>query len=138
MSDRVLHVVKDGPPPPCPECNVAVEGYSVEAEEFWTLKPEYRGIVGLPVGPEYGERHVARNFITLIPCQHQVDSLMITAPSKPPDPLSVIQLDSLYEATSRCTRCDTYIGIVENVEMTLAELVSAAKQHLKSCSVGEQ
>lgn len=137
MSDQVLRVTK-GDIPLCPECGEVVESYSVAAEEFWTLKPKFQGTVGLPVGPEFGDRHIARTSITLEPCKHEVGSLEISTPPKPPDPLTLIKLDDLYEATSRCERCGTYIGIVEEVDMSLAELVSAAREHLETCDPVEE
>lgn len=82
----VLRYREGDPEPPCPVCALPVSGMNSETETVWTLKPEYQGMVGLPVGPEFGEQHAVGVTLRVQPCGHQIDRYEVTAkePASPP------------------------------------------------------
>lgn len=84
-TERVLRWTEGGPAATCPTCSKPVDGYDAETETAWELKPEYAGMVGLPVGPEYGRQVPVRTHIHLQPCGHEVERVeTTTAPPKTP------------------------------------------------------
>lgn len=74
--ERVLRVVEGGAAlPSCPTCGEPVSGYEAATRTEWALKDAFRGVVGLPVGPEFGRAVPGRTHLRVEPCGHGVDRI---------------------------------------------------------------
>lgn len=58
-------------PDVCPECRQPVTSWSVDLDFVWVLQDEYKGMVGLPVGPQFGRQIPVSRTVTYDPCRHQ-------------------------------------------------------------------
>lgn len=54
----------------CPECGATATSLSVDYDFVWVLRDEYKGMVGLPAGLEFGRQIPVSKTVTYGPCQH--------------------------------------------------------------------
>lgn len=131
---RVLRCIEGGPSPLCPVCGAEVSGWMAEPELIWVQKPEYRGIPGLPVGPEFGEQKSVGQHLRVEPCGHEIDSIEATRLPKPPSPLSRFKVADDYNGDKDLEHdCGWQTGWTWREHVSLQTIVDVAMEHAKNC-----